>query len=149
MGVEADSLARHTYGNFPLQSILEHASAALRSAALSHILPEFPTLAMHRTGSLIAQRSLDHGDSKSQSMALQILLQAEEKTSLLDVACSRYGSYVIEQIAGLWRDQSLRPLREDIVQILASNLPRLQASEHARRVLSAFEFPLLEALSNA
>lgn len=147
--VEADSLARHTYGNFPLQSILEHASPARRSAALSQILPDFPTLAMHRTGSLIAQRSLDHGDSKSQSLALQTLLQAGDKNSLVDVACSRYGSYVIEQIAGLWCDQGLSLLRADIVQILASNLPQLQASDHAHRVIIAFQLAHPEPLSNA
>jgi len=133
--VEANLLAHHAYGNFVVQSLLEHALPARRCAVLSQILPDFATLAMHRTGSLVAQRALAYCQPEGQNLAIRALLQADETSSLVEVACNHYGSYVMEQLAGL---RSQHGSVQEIAQILASNLPQLLASEHAEKVMVAF-----------
>lgn len=144
--MQVDHLARHTYGNFVVQSVIEHASPARRSAVLTQVLSNFTNLAMHRTGSLVAQRALDYCDANGQKLVIQALLQEEEGKSLLvEVACSHYGSYVVEQLAGLRCDG----LVQEIAQILGSNLTQLKASDHAQRVLVAFGLATIESLSHA
>jgi hypothetical protein len=130
--LEADTLARHAYGNFIVQSTLEHMTVARRSAVLSRILPGFASMATHRTGSLVAQRALDYCDAQGQALAIQALYQ---QGSVVEIACSHYGSYVIEQVASL---SSKHSSVHDMAYIIASNLEELHASEHAQRVLIAF-----------
>lgn len=133
---EADALARHTYGNFVVQAALEHITPARRSAVLRQLLPGFASLAMHRTGSLVAQRVLDYCDAEGQDLALCALLQAEGESSIAEIACSHYGSYVIEQLATL--RQNHHAAQQAITKILASNMSYLATSRHAQRVIIAF-----------
>jgi len=134
--LEADILARHAYGNFVVQSMLEHASPARRAAVFWKVLSDLPALATHRTGSLVAQRVLDYCDAECKNHAIQALLQADENNGPVDIACSHYGSYVIEQVA------SLRHKHDGVLQIarvLACGLETLRTSMHADRVITAFE----------
>jgi hypothetical protein len=132
---EADMLAHHVYGNFVVQTTLEHGTDARRKAILSQVLPGFSALASHRTGSLVAQRVLDYCDVESQNLALSALLYAEGENSVVEVARSHYGSYVLEQLAGM---QQRQPVVSDIAQVLANNLDYLATSQHAERVVIAF-----------
>merc|ERR1712070_656659 len=91
---ESDVLARHAFGNFVVQTALEHTSYTRRCAMLMKLLPGFASMAMHRSGSLVAQRILDYCDDAGQNAAICALAQGEVDASLVDVACSRYGSYV-------------------------------------------------------
>jgi len=137
---EADTLARHAYGNFVVQSALEHALPGRRAAILLQILPDFGTLTMHRTGSLVAQRALNYCDVEGQGLAIQALL----RSSVVDVACSHYGSYVIEQVAGMRGNFSSM---QDMYGILAANLQQVHASEHGERVVLAFGLAPVESLA--
>jgi pumilio RNA-binding family len=132
---EVESLAKHSYGNFVVQSILEHSSPVHRDFVLHRILPDIGTLAMHRTGSLVVQRVLDYCDCDGQRMAIQAVAASIEPASLIDIACSHYGSYVVEQIAGV---RHLEHLVHDVASRLSMYLERLQGSEHAERVVAAF-----------
>lgn len=133
--LESDLLARHAFGNFVVQSMLEHASPARRAIIFWKILPDFPALATHRTGSLVAQRALDYCDVECKNHAIKALLQAEESSSPVEVACSHYGSYVMEQIASL-RHHANGVL--EISHVLTCSLEKLRKSEHADRVITAF-----------
>jgi len=140
---EAGMLALHAYGNFVIQTMLEHTSPARRSAVLSRVLPSFAALSMHRTGSLVAQRVLDYCDAVGQNSAVHVLLAGKDDVSLVDVACSRYGSFVLEQLAGMFH--TLDSVQA-AAQVLASDLPNLHSSEHARRVIVAFRLAPVETL---
>jgi len=132
---ELAMLSRHAFGNFVVQAILEHLPAR-HAAVLSQILPVFPDLVSNRAGSLVAQRVLAFCDTDGQRRAIQALLQSP--SPLINIACTNYGSYVIEQVAGM---AAHRVAVEGMACILANNLERLHASEHGLRVVAAFRLP--------
>jgi mRNA-binding protein PUF3 len=145
---EADMLARHQYGTFVVQTALEH--TARRSAILSQLLPGFPSLVMHRTGSLVSQRVLDYCSPVDQMKALRVMLDAEGENSIVEASCNHYGSYVLAQVANLRQKHPghseaevefrVNPAQE-IERVLASNLQHLMSpgnEQHAQRVAMAF-----------
>jgi len=132
---EAAMLARDDYGNYIVQAALEHTSPWRQLALQSQLLPGFASLAMHKDGSRVAERLLDYCTFEDQSKAMRTLLQAEGESSLVEIARSRYGSYVIAQLAGL-RQIHVEVLK--ITSVLASNLECLQSSQYAERVIIAF-----------
>lgn len=129
----APTLSQHQYGNFIVQSMFEHMGPARRQVLLQQLLPGFAAMCTHRTGSLVAQRILNYCDVAGQHAAIQALL---ESYAVVDVACSHYGSYVVEEIAGMQASHS--GLVQMIWSILADNLHYLFSSEHAERVTQAF-----------
>lgn len=133
---EAAILARHGFGNFVIQTALEHLSPARRTVIVSKLLPGFASMCLDRSGSLVAQRLLDSCGADGQHEAILALLRGEaHHTSLVDVACSHYGSYVLVHVAALHAQQRLV---QDIRYALLCNLQQLNSSEHAQRVIDAF-----------
>merc|ERR1712196_223847 len=108
-------LSRHPFGNYVVQTAMEHCHTRSWDL-LSQLLPDFATLVTNRTGSLVAQRVLDYSDGNHLTLALEALLQGDGASSLVEIACDRYGSYVIEQLGGLQHS-----LRADVASILACN----------------------------
>jgi len=145
---ETDALARHAYGNFVIQVAFEHFAPAHRLAMLQQLLPGFAALATHRTGSLVVQKVLSNCDAEGQMQAILALVWSSQ---VVEIACSHYGSYVIEQIAGM-RSTHLNAgsyAIEEMASILVNSLADLHASEHAERVVLAFGFPLAAPDSTA
>jgi len=132
---EAAMLALGEYGNYIVMTALEHASQARQLLLEEQLLPGFTSLTMHKDGSRVAERLLDHCSLGGQNFAIRALLQAEGESSLVELACGRYGSYVIAQLAGL-RHIHIEVLK--VASILASNLQYLQESQYAERVINAF-----------
>jgi len=132
---EAAMLARDDYGNYIVQAALEHASASRQVAMKVQLLPGFASLAMHKDGSRVAERLLDYCTFEEKGIAIRTLLQAEGEGSLVEIARSRYGSYVIAQLASL---QQIHVEVPEIAAILNSNLQLLQTSQYADRVIIAF-----------
>lgn len=132
---EVGMLAHDDYGNYIVQAALEHASEGRQLAMQAQLLPSFASLAMHKDGSRVAERLLDYCSFEGRSVAIRALLQAGGECSLVEVASSRYGCYVIAQLAGL--RQSHIEVHE-IASILAANLEHLQTSQYADRVIIAF-----------
>lgn len=133
--VDIVMLAQDDYGNYVVQVALEHASEGRKSLMEAQLLPGFASLAMHKDGSRVAERLLESCSSRGQKLAVHTLLKAEGGISLVEVACSRYGSYVIARLAGL-RQTHIE--MSEVASILASNLQSLQESEYAERVITAF-----------
>lgn len=129
---DAEMLARHQYGNFVVQHLLEHGTVEQRKTITERLINSMPRLAMHRTASHVVQRLLDYSDEERQHMVLASLLQAEVPASLVEIACSRYGSFVAEQLAGLG------VTREPVRQRLAERLVDLGGSPFGRRVAERF-----------
>lgn len=133
---ESDCLCRHPYGNFVVQHILEHGSPSRRTAILHKMLGMIPTLAMHRTASHVVQKALDYSSEEGQSAIIRRLLDGERPTSLAEVACSRYGSFVVEQLA------SIRVWSDEVQGRLSAEIPALGQSQFGRRVAERFGFQL-------
>lgn len=143
---EASALSQHAFGNFVVQTALEHTAHARRSAIVSQVLPHFGLLCTHRTGSLVAQRILSYCDEVHQNLAIHALLKGNSGTSILEVATSHYGSYVLEQIASMCTGTQVY-LVEEVAHVLRGNLQFLTSSQHALRVIDAFGFVLAEPIA--
>lgn len=96
---DSEALCRHPYGNFVVQHLLEHGSDVRRREVLKQMMPGIPMLAMHRTASHVVQKALDFCDEDSQGFIVASLLEAPSPNSLLEIAVSRYGSFVAEQLS--------------------------------------------------
>lgn len=129
---KAEELSRHQYGNFVVQHLLEHGSYARRSSVLDRLLPHIPYLATHRTASHVVQQALNHSSTQGQLQIAQALINAEKPHTLLEMAKSRYGSYVAEEILSAFGDDG-EPCRE-VRRRLEEALPVLLDSPSFVRV---------------
>merc|ERR1712085_89966 len=82
---EAAMLAQDEYGNYIVQAALEHASQARQTFTEAQLLPGFASLAMHKDGSRVAERLLEHCIFGGQSFAVRTLLRAEGESSLVEL----------------------------------------------------------------
>mmetsp|Transcript_33034 Transcript_33034/g.77233 ORF Transcript_33034/g.77233 Transcript_33034/m.77233 type:complete len:484 (-) Transcript_33034:116-1567(-) len=139
---DAESLCRHPFGNFVVQHLLEHGSNERRQAILDQVAERIPALSMHRTASHFVQQLLDYVEPELQRVIVRKLLQAETPESMLEVAGSRYGSFVVEQVA------SVESMYEEVRDTLAALLPYFTVAQlkFARRVIDKFDLKL--ALQN-
>lgn len=132
---ETVALCKHAYGNFVVQHLIEHGSPERRSAVLSLLLPELPILATHRTASHVVQRGLDCLGLEGERAIVGRLLGAERPYTLKEVARTRYGSFVVEQVFN-----RCSPWARDIFRArLAPSLSELQASQFGDRVAKAMQ----------
>jgi len=94
-----DELCRHQYGNFVIQHLLEHGSDELRLQINRQLLKNIEVLSTHRTASHVVQMALQHSPVHDQiSLATGIF---GTELTLLDMAASRYGSYVVQELLDL------------------------------------------------
>eukprot|EP00971_Amphidinium_carterae_P342066 6481216-Amphidinium_carterae.2 len=133
--VDAEPLCRHPFGNFVVQHLLEHGSVERRSGILRQVDFKLPALAMHRTASHFVQQLLDYSDQDTQRVIVGKLLHSEGPETLLQVAGSRYGSYVIEQLANL--EDCYDEVREAVQRVVP--FFRAEQLPFARRVISRYE----------
>jgi len=94
----ADDLSRHQYGNFVIQSVLEHGTEVQGKALLQALIPHVPHLAMHRSASHVVQKAINHCSEQGQRAIAHALLHGCGPHTFLDVASSRYGSYVVGEL---------------------------------------------------
>eukprot|EP00927_Polykrikos_kofoidii_P081491 TRINITY_DN7892_c0_g2_i1.p1 TRINITY_DN7892_c0_g2~~TRINITY_DN7892_c0_g2_i1.p1 ORF type:complete len:519 (+),score=75.54 TRINITY_DN7892_c0_g2_i1:77-1558(+) len=95
---DAVPLCRHPFGNLVVGHILEHGSHVMKHKILEHLMPVLGMLSMHRTGSFVVQKAFRFCSEQVQESMVALLLDLPRPESLLDVATSRYGSFVVEQI---------------------------------------------------
>lgn len=135
---DCEAMARHAFGNFVIQHLLEHGSTPLRVGIVLRLLPVTPYLATHRTASHVVQRILDFSDEEFQCRVMEVFL-ASTDPDLVGIACSRYGSFVVEQLAcfrlGLGRKAELATT---VASHLAGGSAYLLKSQFGRRVVSKF-----------
>lgn len=134
---EAATLCRHPYGNFVVQHLLEHGSPERQTALLALLLPELPLLASHRTASHVVQKALDFAGETGERAIVLRLLGGEPPHSLEEVACTRYGSFVVEQIilkSSAWAEG-------EVSARLTPCLLQLSASQFGKRVADKIQPP--------
>lgn len=132
---ESGTLCRHPYGNFVVSHLLEHGSVQRREAVARKLMgASLPQLAKHRTASHVVQAALRYcteGDDRED--LVEALLQGKSPNSLIEVACSRYGSFVAEQLESLREPQDAE-LREKAFRCIAGGLPELRRSPFGQKV---------------
>jgi len=129
---DAEPLCRHQYGNFVIQHIFEHGSQTWKDSVTKQITGTVSILAKHRTASHVVQKALDHGAEQNQRTLVLALMRGEGEESLVDVACSRYGSYVVEQL------DDISAYSGEVRQLLKDGSSRLAESQWGKRILSKF-----------
>lgn len=137
---KSEMLCRHLYGNFVVQHLLEQGSATRRKCILNQLLPLLPYLAMHRTASHVVQRALAHSDQDDLNLLIDALLCGQSPNSFIDVARSRYGSFVICQLIEL-RIRS--PSYFHVVyETMTKNVEELVQTDFGRRVAENFKLEI-------
>jgi len=126
----SEELCRHEFSNFVIQSLLEHGSDRRRWMVVQQLLPYLPQLSSHRTASHVVQRMLNHSGAEELAAIIRTLFQAPPPHSLEDVAASRYGSFVVEELLTL-RSPGVS---EEITRRLSSASKELLKSAHFVRV---------------
>eukprot|EP00747_Dinoflagellata_sp_TGD_P166700 gnl/TRDRNA2_/TRDRNA2_189901_c0_seq1.p1 gnl/TRDRNA2_/TRDRNA2_189901_c0~~gnl/TRDRNA2_/TRDRNA2_189901_c0_seq1.p1 ORF type:complete len:579 (+),score=117.25 gnl/TRDRNA2_/TRDRNA2_189901_c0_seq1:242-1738(+) len=130
---EAETLCRHPYGNFVIQHLLEHGAPDCRASIVRRMLPFASMLSMHRTASHVIQRALDYSDEDGQRQIVETLLCSKESGfTIVDVASSRYGSFVVEQIA------SVRSSFAELRSRLLEGISQLSRSQFSKRVIDRY-----------
>jgi hypothetical protein len=129
---QAEPLCRHPYGNFVVSHLLEHGSSIRRVRILDQLLPTLPQLAMHRTASHVVQKAIDHCDEDGKRRLVERLLNSRSPNSFVDIACSRYGSFVVEDLA------NINVGKEEMIRSLESGVDRLNASQFGKKVIDCF-----------
>merc|ERR1712242_218171 len=94
----AEELSRHEFGNFVVQSLLEHGTSQRRRAIVQQLLPTLPQLACHRTASHVVQKAVNYSGEQGRWDLASALLQAHAPHSFAEVAATRYGSFVVEEL---------------------------------------------------
>jgi len=132
---DAEPLCRHPFGNFVMQHIFEHGgSLAWQGQIVEQIVSVLPHLAKHRTASHVVQKALQFCDEAMQYKLVSALLNAEGEDSLVEVGCSRYGSFVVEELAGI------QACSQRVCEILEAGLPRLAENQYGKRAIGKFGF---------
>merc|ERR1712070_60469 len=129
---QAEPLCRHPYGNFVVSHLLEHGSSIRRVRILDELLPTLPQLAVHRTASHVVQKAIDHSDEDGKRRLVERLLNAPSPNSFMEVACSRYGSFVVEDLS------NVNTCKEDMRRYLGSGIDTLSASQFGKKVIDCF-----------
>jgi len=115
---KTQELCRHQYGNFLTKHILEHGTPERRAAIAGQLLPLISQLATHRTASHVVQQALQHCDQEDKLEIVQRLLETGKPLSLEQVAASRYGSYVVEEIKDCLPEKKLAEVTDRLRKAL-------------------------------
>jgi len=131
--IQAEPLCRHPYGNFVVSHLLEHGSFVRKVRILDQLLQTLPQLAVHRTASHVVQNIIDHSDESGKQRLVEKLLREQSPHSIIEIACSRYGSFVVEDLANKVSGgkEALRPYLE-------SGVDSLKESQFGKRVMDCF-----------
>lgn len=134
--LEASSrLARSPYGSRVLQTLSEYSGASCRELLIRQLTPEAAQLAMHRTASQVIRKLLELGDETGQQLLAAALLDAVRRNSVqvVNIACSRCGSVVLQKIAASVQCNEVEELQSRLIEAL----PLLEKSRYGRRLVRA------------
>lgn len=125
-------LARSPWGSRVLQTLSEYSGTSCRELLIRQLTPEAAQLAMHRTASQVIRKLLELGDETGQQLLAAAVLEAVRSNSVqvVNIACSRCGSVVLQQISSL-RCNEVQELQSRLIE--AS--PVLEKSRYGRRLV--------------
>lgn len=129
---EASRLACDWQGKDVLQQLLEYGTSECKSAIVQKLMPQLPAFSVDRSAAHVVKQAFQFADQSEKEMMAHALLQASKSISTLDIACSRGGSSILQEIdfLGLYRTEfHLR---------LIDALPRLAKCRFGRRIAVCF-----------
>merc|ERR1711879_545577 len=85
-------------GKDVLQQLLEYGSSEYRSAIIQKLMPDLPKLSVDRSAAHVVKQAFQFADQSEKQMLAHALLQASESISTVDIACSRGGSSILQEI---------------------------------------------------
>jgi len=129
---EALALSRHPHGSCIIEKLLEYATSECGADISRRLMPDASRLAMRRQGSGVVEKVFRYCDDTEQQAMARAFLQADAPCAVVDVACSRCGSSVLEEIA------KSQVFTIEFQSQLATALPRLRKSKYGRRALEHF-----------
>jgi len=129
---DAVELSRHPHSSSFIQNLLEYGPPKCRKAIAERLIPEAPSLAMHHRGRFVVEKAFQHCEDEDHQAMAEAFLQAASPSAVPDVACSRHGSSILEEIA--WSDVHTSAIRAK----LSMALLRLGKSKYGRRVMVHF-----------
>jgi len=128
---DASELARHPYGNYVVQHVLEYGTPVHWSLlVVAFVESGIASLAQHRIASNVIERLLGHISSADQHNIALALLTPSQK--LVEMSCHRYGTFVVHRFL---EALSPGPLRSEVVKQLHANLPQIAASKHSKQLV--------------
>jgi pumilio RNA-binding family len=128
---DASALARHPYGNYVVQHVLEYGTDVHRNLLVSVLVDTgIAFLAQHRIASNVIESALGRVCSADQQTIGLALLAAPQ--TLLVVGCSRYGTHVVNRLLEVLAPG---PLRVQVVRQLLDNLPQIMESKHSKHLV--------------
>lgn len=129
---EASRLACDWQGKDVLQQLLEYGSSEYRSAIIQKLMPQLPKLSVDRSAAHVVKQAFQFADQSEKQMLAHALLQASKSISTVDIACSRGGSSILQEINFLGLCRTEFHLR------LIDALPRLAKCRFGRRIAVCF-----------
>jgi len=129
---EAPQLSRDAHGSSVIKSLLEYASLTCRANIVNCLVPEIAMLSMHRTASRVVEKALNCSSEEEQQSMATALMRVRTPASVADVACSRCGSWILQEMAD--RNICIDEFRARLLPAL----PRLARSKVGRRVVASF-----------
>jgi len=129
---EADHLVRNWQGKDVVQKLLEYGTPDCRSMIIRKLMPQLVRLSVHRIASHVVKQALEFADELEQQMMAQSLLKGSKMISTSDIACSRGGSSILQEINNLGHCRTQFQLR------LADAAPRLGKCRFGRRTIACF-----------
>merc|ERR1719265_205219 len=128
---DASALARHPYGNYVVQHVLEYGTDVHRKLLVSALVDTgIAFLAQHRIASNVIESALGRVCSADQQIIGLALLAAPQ--TLLVVGCSRYGTHVVNRLVEVLAPG---PLRVEVVRQLLGSLHQLMESKHSKHLV--------------
>jgi hypothetical protein len=130
---QAEPLSRHPYGNFVVQHLFEHGAQPCKDVIIQQIIGDLPKLAKHRISSNVVQKAIQYCNENVQLDLVSVLVNAEGEDSLVELACSRYGSFVVRELIGM------QGFSEVVYCKLFQDRSRLAKSQYGKRALAGLD----------
>jgi pumilio RNA-binding family len=135
---EAQQLCRHEFSNFVIQSLIEHGSDRRRGMVVQQLLPDLPMLASHRTASHVVQKMLNNCGPEELAAIVSTIFNPAPPNSLEQIAASRYGSNVVEEML-----LCCPGIKEELTRRLANATGDLLSSDYFTRVAAKIGLAVL------
>lgn len=113
---EADQLARHQFGRFVVQSLLEYGTEEQKHRLAVTLLANVPDLAQHRNASHVVEKALLYCSNADRQELAKGLLSAKpgegEESGLFPLVKTQFGGYVVKAIVGIPGSVSVEARRQ-------------------------------------
>lgn len=144
------TLAVDQYGNYVVQHILQHGTAADRSAVIAKVKEHVAALSTHKFASNVVEKCLAYGTREDRHALIEEVLSPlpEGECALTIMMKDKFANYVVQRILDVVEGEQ----RNRILDATAQVLPALRKIAHGKHIISrveklarAINYPLSQA----